>query len=625
MITCKNISKSYNKQSILKNFNYKFESGKMYFLCGRSGSGKTTFLNILCGLLNFDSGCISYNFLNTKYCKKVDNEEINKHVAYISQHAFFVKYLSIYENLKLCNDDSKAINELLRKFGLFHLKDKFPDKLSGGEKQRLAIIQALLMNKKVLLLDEPTAALDKRNKLKIFELLASLKSDLIIIISSHDLELKPYCDEIINLEEIDIYHDFPKITKNSDKYIYKPVKKTNIINYMLKQFNYSKHEKKEKILLCLVFSLTILICFLCGSPKRKLLSNLDKKYKINQIQLNCNEYNQQFCDKLLSEKSIQEIVIDYSANLEIPDAKDGMVLNFDYDITAQTLPFRKNNFRLINKLLYGSYFENKNDIILTLDYAESISSGQPLEHLIGKEITLNLQNGKEVFKICGIFDKFDKNDYMYFEAMGVYKENLSQNIFLNAEFTKNYFSAPRHYVIFFDSFTSMNKVYEKYINMTQHNFISSYENVYVEIFSTFSLISFIFYPIAIAGFIVTLLFYFQSLISKLEYYRYNYCTYNYYGYSNIEVKNGYFISNLLHIIKILGVSTLWAIFLGWLLNYINDLFLFLPYELFQINILLLLIFYALVFIASIIALLFSASKVSKMGWYNMLQESRDLL
>ncbi len=625
MITCNNISKSYNKQLILKNFSYKFESGKIYFLYGRSGSGKTTLLNILCGLLNFDSGCISYDFLNTKYCKKVDNEEIHKHVAYISQNTFFIKYLSVYENLKICNDDIEMINELLQKFELEHLKDKVPDTLSGGEKQRLAIIQALLMNKKILLLDEPTASLDKRNKLKFFELLADLKGNLTIVISSHDLELKSYCDEIINFEKLDAYLDKKKSAIKPVEYIYEPVKKTNIIKYMLKQFSYSKYEKKETILLYLVFSLTILICFLCGFPEKKLLSNLERKYKVNQIQLNCNENNQQFCDLLLSEKSIKEVVIDYSSNLEMQDAKDGMVFNYDYDITAQTLPFKRDNFRLADKLLYGNYFENKNDIILTFDYAESISNGQPIEHLIDKEISLKLQEGEEVFKICGIFDKFDKNDYMYFEAMGVYKENLSKNVFLNSEFTNGYFKAPRHYVVFFDSFSSMNKVYEKYIDMSQQKFISSYENIYVEIFATFSLISYLFYPIGIVGLIVTLLFYFQSLISKLEYYRYNYCTYNYYGYSNIEVKKAYFISNLLHIVKILCVSTILSIFLSFLLNYINDLFLIFPYELFQINIMLLLAFCVLVFIVSIIALLFSTSKVSKMGWYNMLQESRDLL
>ncbi len=625
MIWCRNISKTYNCDLVLKNFNYYFEKGKMYFIYGRSGSGKTTLLNIICGLVDYDSGFVSFEFSRKKYYKKVDNEEVMNNIAYISQNTYLINYLSVYDNLILCNNDENIVISFLKEFNLLHLKDKMPNTLSGGEKQRIAIMQAILMNKNILLLDEPTASLDYENKIKVFELLYYLKNKVTILISSHDVEIEKYCDEVIDLENQKKYNK--KISsvyniKNVDNV--SKVKKAKLEKYMAKQFNYSKFEKKEIILQTLIFVIAILICFLCGSPQKKLLSNIDKEYKVNQLQVICNTSHQDICNNLLNEESIKETVVDYAMNIEKKGFTDGKGYDYNYEITLLTIPYFRKYFKISDRLLAGNYFEDDHDIILSYDYALSIVEEKEFNSIIGTQIKLKLENGEEIFKICGVFDKFEKNDYMYFQSMGLYPEQVDYNIFLNSKFTQDYYKNPTHYFLFFDNFQKTYEIYNKYLDNPDVT-ITPYENSFNNIIMTFNLISYIFYPLGVVGVIVSLLFYFQRTATKLEYYKSHYCTFNYYGYNSDNVKRAFFITNIYQIMKQLSVATILSCIIGLLLNKINDIFLIFSFRLFDFNYVLVLIFYTLVIVVSTFTLLFTSKKIKKIGWYNILQETRDII
>lgn len=195
MLECIKINKCYGNNKIINDFSYVFEDNGFYLLFGESGSGKTTFFNILAGLIEFDSGVIEIN--NQKYERIVNREKISKLYDYITQDVYSVDYLSIFENLYLITDDKKEIEKTSKELGIDPILEHMPHTLSGGERQRFALVRALIAKKRIIMLDEPTAALDEENKKTVFEYLKKIKDKVLIICSSHDEMAKEYADEVI--------------------------------------------------------------------------------------------------------------------------------------------------------------------------------------------------------------------------------------------------------------------------------------------------------------------------------------------------------------------------------------------------------------------------------------------
>ena len=215
MIEIKNLYKSYIKDNkeiqVLKNINQKFECGKIYAIVGHSGSGKSTLLQILGMLLDFSSGTYLINDIDVKNISDKEKALIrNKKIGFVFQSYLLNNNMKAYENVMVpmyINNDIKKVDrknraiQLLDKLLLSDRINHFPNELSGGEQQRIAIARALANDPKIILADEPTGNLDKENEQIILDIFKKLKEEnkCIIIVSHNDI-VKKYADVVLSLD-----------------------------------------------------------------------------------------------------------------------------------------------------------------------------------------------------------------------------------------------------------------------------------------------------------------------------------------------------------------------------------------------------------------------------------------
>ncbi|WP_273126227.1 ABC transporter ATP-binding protein [Bacillus weihaiensis] len=208
MIEIKNLRKSYfcnfESKEILSDMSLIIEEGQWCTIIGPSGTGKSTFLNCVSGLLKPDSGEIIYEGINLYNLKEEIRSEYRRlNIGFIFQDFKLLPHYSVLDNvaLPLIYDEPKTAlylraKRLLDTVGMKEdLFNRLPEGLSGGEKQRVAIARALIANPKVLICDEPTGNLDIDNRNIIIELLKEFKNKgQTIIMVTHDEEVAQYGD-----------------------------------------------------------------------------------------------------------------------------------------------------------------------------------------------------------------------------------------------------------------------------------------------------------------------------------------------------------------------------------------------------------------------------------------------
>jgi ABC-type lipoprotein export system ATPase subunit len=198
-IKIKNLSKKYEKNKpikVLKDISFNFESGKTYSLMGPSGSGKSTLLNMLSLIDTPTSGFIEINQKRINKKNKIENDIIRANkigIIYQDKNLFsdFTALENVYlPNLLISNEKETSIElakKLIKNVGMLARLNHFPNELSGGESQRIAIARALINNPEIILADEPTGSLDFENAKQIFKILFNLKNkNRIIIFATHN-------------------------------------------------------------------------------------------------------------------------------------------------------------------------------------------------------------------------------------------------------------------------------------------------------------------------------------------------------------------------------------------------------------------------------------------------------
>ena len=203
MIQLQNVTNRIKENTVLDNVSYTFKSGFVYGLYGQNGSGKTMLLRAISGLINLDSGSI---FIDGE--KLHDKIEFPPETGIVIENMELLPECSAKRNLQMLAKikniaDEKDISFSLERVGLDPDSDKKVKKFSLGMKQRLNIAQAIFENQKIILLDEPTNALDEDAVQLIYKIIREEKSRgaTIIVATHHKEDLKEVCDVILKIAE----------------------------------------------------------------------------------------------------------------------------------------------------------------------------------------------------------------------------------------------------------------------------------------------------------------------------------------------------------------------------------------------------------------------------------------
>ena len=202
VIDVRGLRKSFGARKVVEGLSLKVEQGQICGFLGANGSGKTTTIRMLCGLLVPDAGegqCLGFDIIREALL-------IRRHVGYVTQKFSFYEDLTVFENLDFVasvyemRNRRAAVDDIMARMGLADRRDQLAGELSGGWKQRLALSACVLHQPKLLLLDEPTAGVDAKARREFWDLIHDMAGEgLTVLVSTHYMDEAERCNRIVYL------------------------------------------------------------------------------------------------------------------------------------------------------------------------------------------------------------------------------------------------------------------------------------------------------------------------------------------------------------------------------------------------------------------------------------------
>lgn len=442
MIELKNVIKDYDRR-VLNNISIKFPNKGLISILGDSGSGKSTLLNIIAGYENPDDGNIYINnsnidSYNTFYYK-------NDIVGYIFQNYNLIEYLSVIDNIllgvSLSKKKVKKLEYYLGKLNISHLKNVKVKYLSGGEKQRVAILRCIFCGYKVILADEPTGALDSANSEIVMKILKDISKDRLVIMVTHNMYLaKRYSDNILQLND-GIINGNMVISDIKNTSFNKYIPKLNLRNKIKYSFNNLLRKKVRFLLMIIavfigIFGVGFILAINNGFNRQidELKKNILYDYPLiinNEISVNNFDNDSELLIGNYKVKESNYVRNDLDQKLlnmieSLSDYLNGIAYYKD-------ISYEFNNISYVNPsnsffdLIEGEYPKNKNEVLLLVDSDLSISKNVISFLNVDNEEVINknfIIDGKK-FKVVGIV----KSNHNYFMNLNgiLYDNNAFSN------------------------------------------------------------------------------------------------------------------------------------------------------------------------------------------------------
>lgn len=501
MIYLNNVSKKYKDLDILLHANYRFKDGTLTCVLGNSGAGKSTLLNLIAGLdIDYDGEIENLCFKEKNLSNKnLSNYRFNN-VGFIFQDYHLLNGYTVLENVIMgAHLDSeltkekkieKALN-LLTELGLKNKANQMVRELSGGQKQRVSIARALMNDPKIILADEPTAALDELNSDGVMKILKRLARNRTVIVITHSEKVSKYADEIVYLKNHTI-----EIVKEKERYE---------LDYSKESQTFTAKKAKEivpklnsKLLFWIAirnfrihFLKNLLAIVLISLGTVSFISTLGIKNTIkNEIQ-SFKEKNDYYSKGSIafSKKPLSE-GLTYLQTL--PNVKD---VYYQYNLQNIHLKYDHKNKHLDTKsptlissnlsMIYGDMpKDNRNEISLSLSVASSLSKN--INQLVGKYVDFEYfdkegQKHKIKMKVSGISnDTFDNFTMSTKLEKKIYKEVAKGEASAIAFSVKNFEDIPKIHRLL------KSKGYDIY---TKEKDIRAFKNSFADTIKLFTILS----------------------------------------------------------------------------------------------------------------------------------------
>lgn len=453
MLTLKSMTKYYNYKKrneycVLNDINFQIHTGEFVAILGKSGHGKTTLLNVLGGLDQFQSGELYINSYEAHRFSSKNWEDFRKsNIGFLYQDSRLIKHLTVLENVSLplifLGESEKVAKHkaknALSEVGIeADLYNRYTSELSVGQEHRVALARSFIHNPIIILADEPTGSLDKANSIVILNLLKKLSKDKIVIITTHNEKLaNQYATRIIQLEDGMIVNDrlceernehnennnFVQTEYYENKYKKQTIMFKSFLKYLLKYNKlYWTKFLANFITLCIISVSIFLALNLYIISQEKISSFMQYEFNINALYLNEGEvkymdkdlpytinesYNQDDISKLDSIKGVEYVQL--GSSISAYDNEN----NTEYYI-EMLLPEEKQSLQIDESRIVGSLPKTKGEILISKYLAESMYPNQVYEDLIGRSIFLNINLDASMFTISGVYN-VDKNKNSYYE------------------------------------------------------------------------------------------------------------------------------------------------------------------------------------------------------------------
>lgn len=424
MIEIKNLTKKYGENTILLDTNFNFPTSGMVCILGASGCGKSTLLNIIAGFDTdyigdvsvFDTSISQMNLNNLSSYRR-DN------IGFIFQDYNLITGYTVVENILLScelNNHSdlqnrERANEFLTRLGIIEKADEKVENLSGGEKQRVAISRALINNPSIILADEPTGSLDRKNSTEIMNLLKEISKDHLVLVITHDKKNCDFSDHTVYIKQGKIIGE--KIEKSYTKLKLKK-KSTNKVSTFPHGLKNFKVNITRYISISVIISIGVFLFILSLSSgniiNKSIFDFKEKNTAFNNGYIKTDQNDDEIISLLKDDDSIENVYKQYIIK----------EITLKLDEKIETIAEKYPTPKATKNMSYGIMPKlGENQIALSPSLAKKFE--KDINNIIGRKLTLIYEEAKYELTISGIFNEGYDDFFVSSDIENQFYKNLS--------------------------------------------------------------------------------------------------------------------------------------------------------------------------------------------------------